>query len=232
MLKSHLSLILLLAIILVQTSNASGRFNYIYKNTQMRGGAMFMPFMSSGKVIGETQFGRVTYNQKFGNSFGLIGSYKFGMRNFVEAGFSHQTQILNYNQNKTASFSFLNNAIEKSTTVRFSSISVPLRLLFYDSQYRLRRYMSVGTALNFMYSRKQHETYVFENNYQETNAYNNKGEYRFFSPELRMGFGFEYDLDQELCIKLEPIVGMSFYRGGSKINMITLGLLLAAQIQG
>ena len=39
------------------------------------------------------------------------------------------------------------------------------------------------------------------------------------------------DLEVDMSIKVEPFLGLSFMRGGSKINMFNFGLLIAAQFQ-
>lgn len=218
--------------ILIATTAESGDANkYILANNSMRAGIAYIPTISSGRIVGEPQLGQISYSPKVGYHFGVIGSYIFGKRNFVETGIMHQTHILQFNQKASTQFSFLNNALEKETTLRFASYSVPIRMLYYDGLFRFRRYLSVGPVFNFMYSRRQEETHTFEDNYPITDVFKNKSGFNMFSPEMRIGLGFEYDLENDLSFKVEPILSFGFYRGKTKANMITFGILIAAQLQ-
>jgi hypothetical protein len=208
-----------------------GKFSYVFTSPNYKLGVVYAPLSTSGRPINVSQTGKTTYESKFGYSFGAIGSYRIKGNSFIETGITHQVQILKYSQLPSDAFISDLNALSRSIDERFNSISIPIKMLFYNSNYRFRKYITPGIALNMMYAQQQHETYYFENNYTISHVNKNKGGYRILAPEIRMGFGWEFDANIDLSFKIEPYIGATLFRGKSKVNMLSLGLMIVTQIQ-
>jgi len=65
-----------------------------------------------------------------------------------------------------------------------------------------------------------------------TNVINNKGSYARLGASILLGFGVEYDLEQDLSFTMEPFFGVSLFPGKESGFIFMGGINIKIQVQG
>lgn len=208
---------------------------YILAEHNRKVGFQFQPMFNKGFI----------YNSKIptpggdpvtlGINYGILGGLRLSKSVFVEAGVNHGIQRYKHTLSGELHDEITDFFPERIVREdRFSRLSLPVRAVFHSSPNRFRKIASAGIDLGFLLRHSRFDNYEFEEGSSVTNAVKSPGEFAIFQPELRLGVGIEYDLENELSVRIEPFVSTSFFSGKNhlySLNFWNIGILFTAQLQ-
>lgn len=226
------SVLFFLLIYTFQSSFSKGSFDYVFSNHNWKYGLSVSPALHFGSISGLSTKGNLDYKPFVGFSTGVLFSKRVAKTTFFEVGLQYSLAGIKYNREPTENFELEFTANKERVTDRFEQLTIPIKGIFYMSDFRLRKYMSVGASLNTQLRQTKYQTLYLPEDAITTNVINNKGSYSRLGASFFLGFGAEYDIEQDLSFAVEPYFGVSLFPGKESGYAFMGGLNIKIQLQG
>lgn len=209
--------------------NAYSPRNYLLSNHTKKLGVFGQFHFQNGSVseLGKLQ----NLNNQFytGTSFGVHGALQLKKNLFGEVGLAHMQSGVQYRYDKGLNNDLLFRADQETIREQFDFLSIPINFVFYNSPNRLRNFVRGGLMLNLLYRQTQTQTLSYEGKKVTTGVIENSAiRFNVMHPGFYLGFGWEYDLEQNFGIRIEPFVSVNIVTGDTKMQLINIGLSVSA----
>jgi hypothetical protein len=227
--KKHSLLLFVQFLLFFSVLNAYNPRNYLLSNHSKKLGVFGQFHFQNGSV---SQLGKLqNLNNQFytGASFGVQGALQLKKNLFGEVGFAHMQSGVQYSYDKGPSNDLLFQADQETIKEHFDFLSIPINFVLYNSPNRLRNFVRGGLMLNLLYRQTQTQTLSYEGKKVTSGVIeNSSSRFNVMNPGFYFGIGWEYDLEQNFGIRIEPFVSINLVTGDTKMQLINVGLSVSA----
>lgn len=149
---------------------------------------------------------------------------------FISSGLNYSIYGFGYSREKDNT-SLPLNANKESIRYRFTTLNVPISLYLYTSEYRLRSFVQLMGGLHFQINEKKYATYTLNENAPVTESIEVGKNFALINPSIGFAFGWEYDWEQDLSVRIAPYIAATFLPGKTQGQIFSFGLSFSAQFQ-
>jgi hypothetical protein len=206
------------------------RTSYVYSNHNKSMGVVTRVGINRGTpgVIPESSSLRNVPQTDF--LVGLQYASRVKKQMFLASGLHYSIYGMGYSRDKETATLPLN-ANKETIRYRFTTLSIPLSFYYYTSEYRLRTFVKISGGLHFLINRKEFATYEINERAPLTESTSANNNFALLNPSMGLSFGWEYDWEQDLSVRIAPYVSASFLPGKVGGRILSFGLSFSTQFQ-